>query len=366
MKIKDIISVVVFAILVGAISLSCFLKKDDEYSESERRPLAQKTEINKETIFSGEFMKNFETYSADQFPKRDVFRGIKAVFVNNILNKADNNGLYFKDGHISKIEYPENEKMMSHSAEIFNKIYDKYIDGKDMNVYLSIVPDKNYFFGKEDGYLSIDYDKFIGFFKEEMPYAKYIDVAPLLSIDDYYKTDSHWKQEEITDVSEYILKEMGTIIKTDYKVNEIKTPFYGVYKGQSALSVKPDTIKYLTNPALESAIVNYYDTGIAKEGEMYNMEKAVGKDPYEMFLSGSTPLVTIEHPENKTGKELIVFRDSFGSSLAPLLSLGYEKTTVVDIRYVGSDFLGNLINFNSQDVLFIYSAVMLNNSSGLR
>ncbi|MBQ2890135.1 MAG: hypothetical protein IJE44_00640 [Clostridia bacterium] len=366
MKIKDIISVVIFAILVGAISLSCFLKKDDEYSESERRPLAQMTEVSAQTIFSGEFMKNFEEYSADQFPKRDVFRGIKAVFVNNVLNQMDNNGLYFKNGHISKIEYPENEKMMSHSAEIFNKIYDKYIDGKDMKIYLSIIPDKNYFFGKDYGYLSIDYDKFTDYFKKEMPYAKYIDVAPLLDIDDYYKTDSHWKQEEITDVSEYILKEMGTVIKTDYKVNEIEKPFYGVYKGQSALSVKGDTVKYLTNPALDSAIVNYYDTGAPKTGEMYNMEKAEGKDSYEMFLSGSTPLVTIEHPENKNGKELIIFRDSFGSSLAPLLSLGYEKTTVVDIRYVGSDFLGNLIDFGSQDVLFIYSAVMLNNSSGLR
>ncbi len=366
MKIKDIISVVIFALLVGAISLSCFLKKDEEYSESERRPLAQMTEVNAETIFSGEFMKNFEEYSADQFPQRDAFRGIKAVFVNNVLNQMDNNGLYFKDGHISKIEYPENEKMMSHSAEIFNKIYDRYIDGKEMKVYLSIVPDKNYFFGKEDGYLSIDYDNFADYFKNEMPYAKYIDVAPLLDIDDYYTTDSHWKQEEITDVSEYILKEMGTIIKTEYKVNEIEKPFYGVYKGQSALSVKPDTIKYLTNPALDSAVIKYYDTGSPKDGEMYNMEKAVGKDPYEMFLSGSTPLVTIEYPEVQTGKELIIFRDSFGSSLAPLLSLGYEKTTVVDIRYVGSDFLGNLIDFDSQDVLFIYSAVMLNNSSGLR
>lgn len=366
MKIKDIISVVIFALLVGAISLSCFLKKDDEYSESERRPLAQMTEINAQTIFSGEFMKNFEEYSADQFPKRDFFRGIKAVFVNNVLNQMDNNGLYFKNGHISKIEYPENEKMMSHSAEIFNKIYNKYIDGKDMKVYLSIVPDKNYFFGKEDGYLSIDYDKFTDYFKREMPYAKYIDVAPLLDIDDYYTTDSHWKQEEITDVSEYILKEMGTIIKTEYKVNEIEKPFYGVYKGQSALSVKPDTIKYLTNPALDSAVVKYYDTGFPKEGKMYNMEKAVGKDPYEMFLSGSTPLVTIENPHIKTNKELIIFRDSFGSSLAPLLSQGYKKITVVDIRYVGSDFLGNLIDFNNQDVLFIYSAVMLNNSAGLR
>ena len=29
---------------------------------------------------------------------------------------------------------------------------------------------------------------------------------------------------------------------------------------------------------------------------MYNMEKARGKDPYEMFLSGNQPLITIKNP----------------------------------------------------------------------
>ena len=186
------------------------------------------------------------------------------------------------------------------------------------------------------------------------------------SIDDYYTTDSHWKQEEIVDAAEYLANQMGTSIKADYKINEIEKPFYGVYKGQTALNIPSDTIKYLTSYGIDNAIVTYYDTGFPKEGDMYNMEKAVGKDPYEMFLSGSTPLVTIENPHVKTNKELIIFRDSFGSSLAPLLTQGYKKITVVDIRYIVSDYLGSFIDFNNQDVLFIYSAVMLNNSSGLR
>ena len=96
---------------------------------------------------------------------------------------------------------------------------------------------------------------------------------------------------------------------------------------------------------------------------MYDMEKAYGKDPYEIFLSGSISLITIENPKAMTDKELVVFRDSFGSSLVPLLCSGYKSVTVVDIRYIPSYALENYVDFSNKDVLFIYSTLVLNNSS---
>ena len=81
-----------------------------------------------------------------------------------------------------------------------------------------------------------------------------------------------------------------------------------------------------------------------------------------MFLSGSDALLTIENPNAATEKELVVFRDSFGSSLAPLLATGYAKITLVDLRYLQSDLLGNFIDFENQDVLFLYSTLVLNNT----
>ena len=99
---------------------------------------------------------------------------------------------------------------------------------------------------------------------------------------------------------------------------------------------------------------------------VYDMEKANGKDPYEMFLSGSISLVTIDNPNAKTDKELVLFRDSFGSSIAPLLATGYSKVTVVDIRYVQSAILGRFVNFENADILFLYSTLVLNNSETLK
>ena len=57
----------------------------------------------------------------------------------------------------------------------------------------------------------------------------------------------------------------------------------------------------------------------------------------------------------------MIFRDSFGSSIAPLLVQSYAKVTLVDIRYMRMEMLQRLIGFENQDVLFLYSTLVLNN-----
>lgn len=109
-----------------------------------------------------------------------------------------------------------------------------------------------------------------------------------------------------------------------------------------------------------------YDFQNDREISIYDMEKARGRDPYEIYLSGAISLITIENPNATTEKELIIFRDSFGSSLAPLLVEGYAKITLVDIRYLRSDMLSKFITFENQDVLFLYSTLVLNNSETLK
>lgn len=363
---KKIIQTSVIAVLVMAVSLSCWFKPHTVYSESERRPLAEKPELSVSTVTSGEFMKSFELYATDQFPVRDKFRTLKAFFVNWFMNKKDNNGIFVADGHLSKLEYPVNAPMVDNAVQKFDYLYNTYMKDSNVNIYLSIVPDKNCFIAEKNGYLSIDYKKFAEDFADKVRYMKYIDILPLLSADKYYKTDSHWRQEKIVHIAEFIAQSMGRDAKTEYKINTLDNPFNGVYKGQSALPFKADTIKYLTNSELENATVKYYDTGVAKEREMYDMEKAYGKDPYEMFLSGTTPLIEIENENADTEKELVIFRDSFGSSITPLLVHAYKKITVVDIRYIQSAFVGNYVKFDNQDVLFLYSTTLLNNSMAMR
>ena len=65
-------------------------------------------------------------------------------------------------------------------------------------------------------------------------------------------------------------------------------------------------------------------------------------------------------------KELVIFRDSFASALAPLLAEGYAKITLADIRYISPALLGQYLSFDKQDVLFLYSTSVLNHSETLK
>ncbi len=357
MKNKNLITVLLIAAFFLGFSSWCFLGNTPDYSESERRVLAKFPEVSVENLLSGKFSKEFETYSVERFPLRDGWRAIKAYVRTEAFAQKDNHNIYVADGHISKLEYPMNKDMIYHATDVFEKIRSTYL--KDNDIYLAVIPDKNRYLAEENGYLSMDYDLFNKAVQSRMEYATYIEIADLLEADDYYQTDSHWKQEAIVDVAERIGNKMGVDVKEEYKKVSLKTPFYGVYKGQSARLHSADTITYLTNETIENAKV---------EGAkaVYDMQKATGRDPYEMFLSGTQPIVSIKNEQNDTGKRLIVFRDSFGSSIAPLLLAGYEEVVLVDLRYISSDLVGDYVDFAGADILFLYSTMLLNNSLSMK
>ena len=357
-------TVLLLAVLFFGVSLACWIKPAGEYSVTERRKLEQFPKLSVETISEGKFMTDFEEYTLDQFPMRDRFRELKAWVSQNIFGKADNNDIYVSDGYAVKMEYPLKEDALHYAGERFQNIYEKYLKDSGSRIYLSLIPDKNYFLGENSGHLSMDYEKLFEIMQEEMSYAEYIDITELLDIEDYYKTDVHWRQEKIVDVAKEIGSALGITLENQYEVKTLEDKFYGVYFGQSALDLPGEELYYFTNETLEQCTVYNYEND--KTLGIYDLEKAAGNDPYEIYLSGPVSLMKIENPNAQTEKELVVFRDSFGSSLIPLLAEGYRTITLVDIRYIQSEFLSNFVDFTDKDVLFLYSTVVLNNSETLK
>lgn len=372
-KIKNIVVACAVAVLFFGLFFACLVKPADATSDSERRELEQFPELTVSTLLNGEFMSKFEDYTLDQFPLRDGFRTLKSIFSFYVLGQKDNNNIYIEDGYAAQIEYPMNTESLDYAAERFRFIYNRYIKGQNANAYFTIVPDKSYFLAADNGYLSMDYDAFMEEMVGRVDFMEFIDIRDLLAVEDYYQTDTHWRQEKILDVAREIAARMGVTLTAEYEEKLLDNDFYGVYYGQSALPLPAEKMYYLTNEMLEECIVyNHVDR---KEMSMYDMEKAYGKDPYEMFLGGSLSLITIDNPNATTDKELIIFRDSFGSSITPLLAEGYSKITVVDVRYVMPTMLGTfrdartgekLLDFKNADVLFLYSSLVLNNSSTIK
>jgi len=362
--------IAIVAIVFFGLSFLCWFMKTDSYSESERRVLASMPVISKENISSGKFMTAFEEYTTDRFPFRDEFRRLKAVTQLGVFRQKANNDIYIADGYVAKMEYPMNPYMLENAVKKFRYIYETYLAEFDGKIYLSLIPDKSFFLAKPNGYLSMDYNAFFDYMqKNTKDFMQYIDLSGILSVEDYYKTDTHWKQENLIKdggVAQTIAEAMGNNLTWKYEEKVSETPFYGVYYGQSALPLEPDQMIYLQNDMLDACTVTSYSNGKPVDKSVYDLSKLEGRDPYEMFLSGSEPLLVVENPNAVTVKELVVFRDSFGSSLIPLLIESYSKVTIIDIRYMSSSIIGEFVDFTHQDVLFLYSTLVLNSSTSFK
>jgi hypothetical protein len=359
-----VVTVLLAAVFFG-LSVWSWLKPADIYSDTERRHLAQFPELSIPNILAeNSFMGKFEAYATDQFPMREPFRTLNAAVNKYVFGQKLVNDIYIENGYAAKLEYPLNEDSLDWALSRFRSIQERYLENS--TAYIAVVPDKGYFLAEENGYLVMDYEALFEIIRvETQDYAAYIDLSQQLSLNHYYRTDTHWKQEMLTGVADTLAQAMNVRLQdTAYAVQTADVAFSGVYAGQAALPLASDTLCYMTSSTLSALKVLCWDTGKPVEMPLYDLDKAAGKDGYELFLSGSRALITMENPKAKEKRELVIFRDSFCSSLAPLLASGYSKVTVADTRYLSPAFLGQFIDFDGADVLFLYSTSVLNNSQG--
>lgn len=325
---------------------------DKNISNSERRKLASFPKVE----FSNDYITKIDKYFLDHFPFRDKFRGVKASYNYNVLKMLDNNGIFLKDNYIFKSGYPTNEdsieKFINHVREMSNLF-------NNSNIYTMIIPDKNYYLDDKN-FLNIDYDYI---YNKVDDLGTFIDIRNELELDDYYETDTHWKQDRIINIVKKMSEKMNfNYYDVSYEKN-IYDKFYGVYYGESAISREPENLVYLTSSLFNNVKVKYLEnsefTGI------YNVSKLSGLDSYDVYLDGASSFIEIFN-SNSTGGELVVFRDSFGSSLVPLLIPYYSKITVIDNRYISSEYFNKLITNYDADVLFLYSTLIVNDSGSLK
>lgn len=358
-KIKDIVVTIIFLFTVISLFLINVIKKDTDISVAERRKLATMPELTTKSLFDGTYFKKFDSYVTDQFVERDAFRKIKIDI--ELSTKGEYNNLYLYDDYIIEEIFPLNSNSINNLTNKINYIKDTYLNDNS-NIYYTIIPDKNYFVN--NGNLKLDYNKLQDMMKSNLTNLNYINIFDKLTLDNYYKTDTHWKEEDLFNVANTIANQMNFDITNNNNVVNTITTFKGSYAGRLSVTKDIDTIKTISNPSTLNSSVYNYET--KKYTDIYDYTKINSLDKYDIYLSGAVPIIDIINNNSSSDKELIVFRDSYGSSLIPLLIEGYKKITVIDIRYISSKILNKYIDFNDQDVLFMYSILTINNSFSIR
>lgn len=353
----------IFITLIGLVFLINLLTPSQGLSYSERRTLQSFDTLKMDTLLTGGFSESFDKIALDQFSGRDTFRRLKSELAFKLFKKRDSNGIAIVDGQIFKSEYPLELKKLDQFNTYMTKFYQRFLENS--HVTLAIIPDKSHYLKgqNQDRVLSLDFDAIATYVFNGLPQMKPIDLSSALDLNDYYRTDAHWRQENLGDVLGAL--KAGLDMTTDFQAKGYQTieysEFYGGYYGQAALPVAPDTLTLLNNQDLDQIKVTNFKNQkdpIVSTGT-YNIEKLGEMDSYDTFLSGASPLMTLENPNSATDKELIIIRDSFASSIAPLLTAEYAKITLVDLRYIHQDLLGDYVDFENKEVLILLSTSII-------
>ena len=272
--------------------------------------------------------------------------------------------VYVYDGYAARTDAAFDAASLDRAAYRFQHLHDLYFAGR--GIYLAVVPDKALLTVPPEGYTPAGAAETANDLCSALDFLTPVDIAGGLTLADYYCTDPHWRQEQLRPVADTLLTAMGAPVSgtREESLCALEGAFHGSYWGKTEEPLEPDTLAYLTSGALEHCTVHYYETDT--DGGVYDFDAAQDA-PYDLFLSGSRSLLRIDSPDALSDRTLVVFRDSFGSSLIPLLAESYRTVYAVDIRYLSSDLLGRFVDFPADaDVLLLYSTTVLHNSITLK
>lgn len=355
----------VFCLTLLAGGLGLLLLPKQTISEAERRPLAEPPTLSAPAVLDGSFFRRSEAWVTDHFPAREVFRGLKAFWQLRVMGEPENNGLTMVEGSVVKLEKQINDASLAYAGERLQAALAAIPGPGECRLYYALIPDKSHYL-QAQGYPVLELEQMEKELGRALPGASPIPLAELLELSDYYRTDPHWRQERLLPAAARLLEALGrgeALSGGKFRRRSCGS-FRGAYAGQWALPLPEEEILCLEGEPIADCFAVDLETG--QRIPLYDPEGCDPRDRYTLFLGGSKGLLRLENPAVTEPGELIVFRDSFGSSIAPLLCSGYRRVTLIDLRYVSPAVLRRYLRLEGQDVLFLFSVTLLNQSQGLR
>ncbi len=348
----------IFLAFIGAFFILNLVLPDRQFSEQENRYLQMRPEFSFKSLFSGDYMSKFETYTTDQFTFRDEWITLKAAS-ELALGKQENNDVHLCENGtlIEGFKRPENSVLDSNMSAL-----NTLVGNTDAKVYFALIPDKS------DLYASLlpknapnDSEKEVIDYCYGQSNATNVDMYSALSAhtDEYifYRTDHHWTSLGAYYGLSALAESMGLPCPaldsyTDRHV--VSEEFYGTTWSSSGFSwVDPDTMEIFVN-APESLKVTSYPQGSPVEGKLYDFSFLEKKDKYSMFMGGNCPMHVIE-TGNEDKPSLLILRDSYTDSLIPFLPDDFSEIHVLDLRYYRASLKAYIEQNNFDNVLVCYS-----------
>ena len=345
---------------------------DKEFSETEKRALAQFPELRFETISNGKAEESIEAYVQDQMPLRNFWVGVCAYF-GRMTGQNGTDGVYdAADGYLIRTPAGENARNLGSNLRTLTAFAEK----ANVPAYLMVVPQTGYVLDnklpkrhaayKDDAIFGEIAQKTDGVYT--MVDLREVFRAQRDAQQVYYRTDHHWTSDGAFLAANAFLQAAGkpALDRARFAVETVDG-FYGTTYSRAGLWRRPADAMELWTVKDASLHVEITDLGKAettRQNDVFFRGHLTEYDRYPVYLDGNHSLTHIVNDAVPDGV-LLLIKDSFGNTLATELAAAYHEIWMVDLRYYRTEAVSDLLEKGVDTLLVNYSLDDMVNDSNM-
>ena len=369
---KNIPVIGTFLVMLAVFVTILALPADTASVERENRSMSPMPKLNHESVFSGEFASDFESYLGDNVGLRSNLtsmskslngsRGITNELGSVVLTDNDiGTGTTIK---VTLLLVKDTVMVVFARDRETEKLYIDAINTlaenlpENIKLYNMLIPTQLEF--REPIYKNVQDDQ-IEAIKDV--YSKYNERVNTVNIYDilsehsdeyvYFRTDHHWTQLGAYYAYRAFADTAGVdaVDADDYDVHDIEGVYGYLYDrvNMDEADKRPDTVEWYDLDENETINVTWYDEEelAPHEGMMYRNDQ----HGYTFFFGSDFPLLKMENTAIPDGKTIVIIKDSFANAFAPWLAKSYKRVILVDPRTYPGKIEDVVEEFNPDEVM---------------
>ncbi len=360
---QSINTIILFCILIFGFTVATLIKPETKHSESENRDLATMPKFSADTLLSGKFEADYETYLTDQFILRDGWIGLKTA-VERLLQKRESKDIYFADDDylIEKHSGTFTSDTAALNIRVLQQFAQEYVGqfGQGRVTFMVVPNAVDILRDKLPPYAApYDEEDYLDQIAAELPEGIWFDAGAILRehADEelYYRTDHHWKTLAAFYVYQAWAKRQGYAVPSedDFQIDTVTEEFEGTVQSKLGIKARADSIElYLPK---DDPFYTVEKDGSELSYRVYDYTALDTKSKYNVFFGGNYALAKIRTRAG-TGRRILVVKDSYAHCFVPFLIPEFDEIDMLDIRYYNQKLSDLIAEGGYTDLLFLYNA----------
>lgn len=330
----------IFCLIIFGVGAANFIAEDRVYSETENRVLAQMPKLSLFSLTEGTFMRDFETYLADQFIFRDEIITAK-TFLDRLAGKNEVGGVYIgKEGFLFSKQAAFIEERATEITDALSFFGEKnkaskitfmlspnssFVNSDLLPEHLSL-PDQSYQIEEIKNYTESEAVEFINLSEVFNAQGNREEL--------FYKTDHHWTTRGAYLAFNTLMNSwQKNTAETEFTFYPVADDFQGTLSSKAGVLSSADTVEICVPKNSELTYTVTYSSQEKKVTTFFDESKLSTKNKYEVFLGGNFDKIIID-TASSTKDTLLIIKDSYANCMLPMLTPFFAKIVMVDPRYL--------------------------------